>query len=52
MAMLFHEPQQPPTKPHSSARAPEARLYKGDEDRRSGNKGDIDRSSQADRGCA
>ena len=52
MAVLSQEPltQPPITKPQTSARAPEKWPYKGVEEKCSGNKGDIDRSSQADRG--
>ena len=54
MAMLSQEPQpqSPPTKPQPSARVPETWPYKGVEERRldrTGNTGDIDKSSQADR---
>ena len=54
MAVLSQEPQtQPPTtKRQASAREPETWPFKGVEDKGSGNKGDIDRSSQADKGCA
>ena len=47
MVMLSQEPQPqpPPTKPQPRTRATETWSYKGDEDRRSGNKRDIGRSS-------
>ena len=52
MAVLSQEPQtQPPTTTkQASAREPETWPFKGVEDKCNGNKGDIDRSSQADEG--